>query len=38
MNGRSFHWVTTATAVAATLAAALSLVLAATSPQLTPFL
>ena len=35
MNGRSFHWITTATALAAALAAALSLALAATAPHLT---
>ncbi len=35
MNGRSFHWITTATALAAALAAALSLALAATTPHLT---
>ena len=38
MNGRHFHWITTATAVAASLAAALSLALAATTPHLAPFL
>jgi hypothetical protein len=38
MNGRLFHWVTTATAVAAALCAALSLTLAASTPHLTPFL
>ena len=38
MNGRHFHWITTATAVAAALAAMLSLALAASTPYLNPFL
>jgi hypothetical protein len=38
MNGRHFHWITTATAVAAALAAGLSLALEATTPYLIPLL
>jgi hypothetical protein len=38
MNGRHFHWITTATAVVAALAAALSLALEASAPYLKPFL
>ena len=38
MNGRHFHWITTATAVAAALCAALSLALEATTPLLKPWL
>ena len=38
MNGRHFHWITTATAVAAALAAGFSLALEATTPYLQPLL
>lgn len=38
MNGRHFHWITMATAVAAALAAGFSLALEATTPYLKPLL
>jgi len=38
VNTRSFHWITTATAVAAALCAALSLALGTAVPYLKPML